>query len=168
MMLGYPGAGKTTAARLIAELTHSELIWEDQIRTELFPTVTFSEVESLQLHNQLNSLTAELLQKGRNVVYDTSFNQYEDRERMYDIATVTGAETSLIWVQIDRLVAKERATHNAAAQPTRPLAQILGDMDQETFDRLCSKLEMPIEHEQYVTMDGTKITSDYVRHALGL
>jgi predicted kinase len=167
-MLGYPGSGKTSTAKIIASLVGAELIWEDLERKKQFPNLTFSEDENNNLHNSLNLLTEELLKTGKSVVYDTSFNRYIDRRRMYDIAAKSGSDTVLVWVQTDTDVARVRATQNARSQPTRPLATVLGDMDGQTFDRLVSKLEPPIENEQFVTMDGTKIADGYVRQILGL
>lgn len=168
LMLGYPGAGKTTTAKVISILARAELIWEDEMRKELFPGLTFSGKENLDLHNHLNNLTAKLLKQGKSVVYDTSFNRFKDRARMYEIALNANADTRLVWIKTDRKTAHKRATQNASAQPTRPLAKVLGDMDDSTFHRLADKLEPPYENESYITFDGTKITSDYVKETLGL
>lgn len=168
MLLGFPGAGKTTTAQVLTELTGAELIWEDLVRLDMFGNPTFSHDENDQLHEKLNRMTAKLLQSGKSVIYDTSFNGYADRARMYRIAQESGANTILIWIQTDRELAKQRAMNDAASQPTRPLAKVLGDMDEETFNRLSNKLEEPKPDEKYVKLDGTKITSDYVRSCLNI
>lgn len=165
-MLGYPGAGKTTIARIIHELTGAVHIWEDQVRLEQFPRPVFSGAENDALHNHLNTLTGELLAAGKSVIYDTSFNAYEDRERMYHIADAAEAETKLIWVKTDKRVAHGRATKNAAAQPTRILATVLGDMDQQTFDRLSGKLEPPHDDEPHIAIDGTETTAEHIKSLL--
>jgi predicted kinase len=166
MLLGYPGSGKTTTAMALAELTNAEMIWEDKERKEMFGVPKFTHTENLTLHTSLNNRTETLLKNGKSVIYDTSFNGYADRERMYQIAREAGASTALLWIVTDKETARQRATKNAASQPTRPLAQVIGDMDQETFNRLCNKLEEPHADEKYVKLDGTKITSDYLRAQL--
>ncbi|MCW1907739.1 MAG: ATP-binding protein [Candidatus Saccharibacteria bacterium] len=168
MLLGYPGSGKTTTALELAKLTGAEMIWEDKERKEMFGRPTFTHDENLTLHTSLNDRTASLLKSGKSVIYDTSFNGYADRERMYAIAELTGAKTILLWVVTDRETAKQRATKDAASQPTRPLAQVIGDMDDETFNRLCNKLEEPHPHEKYMKLDGTKITSGYIKRELSI
>lgn len=166
MLLGYPGSGKTTTAQVLAAITGAQMIWEDKERKEMFGVPQFSHDENLQLHTTLNDRTAELLRSGQSVIYDTSFNGFADRQRMYGIAQESGANTALLWIVTDKETAKQRATKNAASQPTRPLAQVIGDMDEETFNRLCNKLEEPHLDEKFVKLDGTKITSDYVRKQL--
>jgi predicted kinase len=168
LMLGYPGSGKTTTARLIHELTGAIHIWEDQKRLESNPLPAFSQSENDQLHTRLNTHTGDLLGRGKSVIYDTSFNKREDRQRMYDIADACQAIVKLIWVQTTKELAKQRATEDTALQPTRILATVLGDMDHATFDRLSDKLETPGSAEPYIAVDGTKVTRDYLHKKLGL
>lgn len=166
LMLGYPGAGKTTVAKTVKEITGATHIWEDYYRKKLFPELTFSDEENLKLHTYLNKMTAQLLVQGNDVVYDTSFNRYEDRLRMYEIARSSGAGFKLIWVQTPKQLAHERATKNAAQQNTRPLAQLLGDMDDATFQRLSNKLESPRRNEPTIEIDGTRVTQEYIQQSL--
>lgn len=166
LMLGYPGAGKTTIAKMLHKLTGATHIWEDAVRLQQFPKPSFSQTENDTLHNHLNTLTGELLAAGKDVIYDTSFNRREDRERMYHIADASGATAHLIWVKTAKDLAHKRATTNAATQPTRILATILGDMDQDTFIRLTSKLEPPADDEPFVPIAGTEVTEDAIRTLL--
>lgn len=111
LMLGYPGAGKTTVSKIIHELTGATHLWADKIRNERFAHPTHSHQENLDLYGYLNELTAELLATGQDVIFDTAFNFKKDREHLVDIARQHGAETKLIWVQTPKKVAQERATH---------------------------------------------------------
>ncbi len=45
LMLGYPGAGKTTTAKLIAELTGAVHLWADAERRRMFDVPTYSHAE---------------------------------------------------------------------------------------------------------------------------
>ena len=166
LMLGYPGAGKTTVAKIMREITNAVHIWEDQVRMERFGRPAMTQEESDDLHNYLNSLTGELLAAGKDVIYDTSFNAYEDRERMYRIAGTCQASTRLIWVNTDKQTAHDRATKNTASQPTRVLATILGDMDETTFQRFVQKLEPPRGNEPFTSVNGTNVTKEAVRKVL--
>ena len=99
LMLGYPGAGKTTAAKLIAKQRHALHIWADDHRRTHYPEPHYSEEENQKLYLKLNSQAETALKSGQSVVYDTAFNHYADREKLRSIAKETGADTTLIWVQ---------------------------------------------------------------------
>jgi predicted kinase len=168
LMLGYPGAGKTTVAKIIHKLTGAVHIWEDQERLKHFQNPVFSQAESDELHNLLNTRTGELLSAGKSVIYDTSFNAYEDRKRMYRIADACYVDTELIWVNTAKEIAHQRATQDTISQPTRVLATVLGDMDEETFKRLTNKLQPPADNEPYITIDGTNVNEAIIRKKLRL
>lgn len=163
-MAGLPGAGKTTAARALCEVTGAVHIWADEHRKSKFETPKFDKAENQSLYDQLNSETAILLGQGKSVVFDTAFNHYKDRQKLRDIATTHGAETVVVWVQAHHEIARERATKNAHQQDTR----LLGDMSHEHFDSLSSKLEPPQKSEKTVVVDGTKVTLGYIKSLLNL
>ena len=73
-MLGYPGAGKTTAAKVIHSLTGATHLWADHERRKLFATPNYSHAENIELYDKLNKTAAELLQQGKSVIFDTNFN----------------------------------------------------------------------------------------------
>lgn len=164
LMLGYPGAGKTTAARVICQLTGAVHLWADGERRERYGTPTYSDQENKVLYDHMNYETAELLQAGQSVVFDTGFNKQTDRDHLRNVATAHGAKTILVWVTVDPETARARATQDAHLQDTRAL----GDMSTEDFERLRGKLEPPAAHEPHVELDGTRITPEYVKNQLGL
>ncbi|HSX27321.1 MAG TPA: ATP-binding protein [Patescibacteria group bacterium] len=159
LMLGYPGSGKTTTARVIHELTGAVHLWADHIRRERFVSPTYSHEENLALYKHLNELTAELLAAGNDVIFDTNFNFYKDRQNLRDIAKQHGAKTKLIWVSTEKDLARQRAVDEAHKHNTR----VLGHMPKEVFDRLTSNLEEPRPDERPVKVDGTRVTPDYIK-----
>ncbi len=164
LMLGYPGAGKTTTAKTIHELTGAVHLWADQIRRERFGTPTYNHEENLKLYEYLNELTAELLRAGQSVIFDTNFNFYKDRERLRQIAKQHGAEVQLLWVTTSKELARKRATDTAVGQHTR----VLGNMHNNDFERMAGNLQPPLEDETYIEIDGTKVSNDYISLLLGL
>jgi predicted kinase len=164
LMVGYPGAGKTTVSKIIHDLTGAEHVWADRERHEIYGTPTYSHAENLQLYARLNDETEQLLRSGKSVIYDTAFNFFDDRKRLRQVADRTHAETIIVWVKVDKSLALTRATDNAHLQHTR----VLGDMPLDIFDHIASKLEAPGQEENVVILDGTKITPDYVKSQLGL
>lgn len=162
LMLGYPGAGKTTAARLIAKQRHALHIWADEHRRTHYPEPHYSEEENQKLYLKLNSQAEKALKSDQSVVYDTAFNHYADREKLRSIAKETGADTTLIWVQTPLDISKHRALNADLHTDTR----ILGSMTGQNFGRLSDKLEEPKESENTITLDGTKLSEPYIEQKL--
>jgi predicted kinase len=162
LMLGYPGAGKTTTAEQIAHLTGATHLWADRVRRERFGTPTYTHQENLELYDHLNEVAAELLNAGNSVVYDTNFNFYKDRERLRRVATQHGAQTVLVWVQTPRELAETRATQAKPDERTR----VLGKIPPDTFRRMANNLEPPHDDELTLKIDGTKVTANYIRQKL--
>ncbi len=164
LMLGYPGAGKTTTAKLIHELTGAVHLWADKIRNERYHNPTHSHQENIELYDHLNELAAELLATGQSVVFDTGFNFYKDREHLREIATRHRAFVKLIWVKVGKTLAKKRATHSEHAERnTYPKV-----MSEDQFERIANDIESPGADEQVIELDGTQITRNYVKLRLGL
>ena len=165
LMLGYPGAGKTTVALLVSEITGAEHIWADHERKERFGEPTYSQAENNQLYQDLNAKAAQQLANGKSVMYDTAFNHYADRQKLRHIADTHGATTIILWVETPKDLAKERATVDAHKQPTRPLNGST-PMHHEHFEYLSDKLEKPKDNETYVSIDGTVVDKAYIQNKL--
>lgn len=164
LMLGYPGAGKTTTSRLIHELTGAVHLWADHIRREIYKKPTYTHKENLQLYTHLNRLTGELLAAKNSVIFDTNFSYRKDRRHLSEIAKKHGAITKLIWIAVPEEVARKRATADAHLQKTR----VLGNMSHKDFDRIISHIEEPGSKESFIKVDGTKITETYIKSLLKL
>jgi predicted kinase len=152
LFIGYPGAGKTTVAKIIAHATGALHIWADVERHKLFQQPTHCEAESVQLYDRLNREAEALLAAGRGVVFDTNFNFYADRQKMRDIAAGCGAMTRLIWVSLPKRLAKRRAVDHP-----RNRNGYLVSMTGQEFDAIVAKLEPPREDEKFIKIDGTKL-----------
>ena len=106
LMVGYPGAGKTSLARIISEATGAIHIWSDKERHEMFPNPTHSQQESHQLYEALNKRTSQLLAAGNSVVFDTNFNFYSDRQKLREIAANNNAECRVVWLSTPEEVSR--------------------------------------------------------------
>lgn len=161
LMLGYPGAGKTTAAQLICSRTGAAHIWTDWERHKLFGSPTHSEDESRQLYDQLNRRAEDLLAAGSSVVFDTSFNHYRDRELLRQIAAKHGADTIVVWLTTPVDVARDRAVHARVVRNNYDFT-----MNTRQFDAIADKLEPPREDEKVIKIDGTKFDEAEVMRLL--
>ena len=158
-MLGYPGAGKTTTAKIIHKLTGAEHLWADHVRREMYDHPTYSHAENMHLYPHLNDMTDKLLSEGKSVVFDTNFNFYSDREHLRSIAAKHGAHTIVVWVQADKNIAKKRATVDAHLHIS---TRVLGNMSVEHFERISSNQEDPHEDETVIDIEGREISESYV------
>lgn len=156
-MVGFPGAGKTTVARIIAEKTDARHIWADAERHKLFSEPTHSQAESAQLYDKLNAVAAYLLANGKSVVFDTNFNFAADRQKLRDIAADQGADSMVVWLITPVEVAKKRAVHVSDLRNG-----YLDTMTEEQFDTIVSKLEEPSKDEKVIKIDGTNIDTEQV------
>lgn len=163
MMMGYPGAGKTTSAKIIAELTGAVHLSSDKARFDIFGKPEFTDAEHETLYKELDKQTEALLNEGKSVIYDANLNRYAHRKDKYDICERTDSKPVLVWVQTPKELAKERAVH-AERQHLIPHNETADQM----FDRIAQIIEPPHDDEHFIALDGTKISQDYVLKALDL
>lgn len=163
LMLGYPGAGKTTTAKIVERLTGAVRLSSDEIRLELFPHPKFSEDEHRKLYEHLDHETARLLRAGKSVIYDANLNRYQHRHDKYAICQELQANRQLLWIQTSQPISKDRATHHSRSHLWKE-----AERPEAMFDRLVGVFEEPHQDEPFVALDGTAITPDYVAQKLGL
>jgi predicted kinase len=163
LLVGYPGAGKTTLSRLIAERTGAVHIWADAERHKLFGQATHSQAESIKLYDYLNQQAEKLLAAGHSVVFDTNFNFRSDRDLLRDIAARHGAEAVVIWITIPKEEAKKRAVNKIDSRNGYQIA-----MTDKQFDAITAKLEPPARDENVIKIDGSKFDREEVVRLLGL
>lgn len=163
LLIGAPGAGKTSLAKIIAEKTGAAHLWANVERHKLFPQPTHSAEESAELYERLNTAAEYLLSNSKSVIFDTNFNFFSDRQKLRDIASKHGAETVLIWLSTPLQVAKDRALHAGDIRNGYKVT-----MSAEQFDNIVAKLEPPSKDENFIKIDGTKLDADEVTRLLSL
>lgn len=164
IFVGYPGAGKTSIAKIIHEATGATHLWADKIRRERLGPPNYTHEENMALYEHLNEMTAELLRAGNSVIFDTNFKFRKDRDHLRRIADEHGAETLVVWLTTPKDEAKHRATEAHHQDHHR----IHGEMSADDFERLSEGTEWPGADEQAVKIDGTKFTPESIKQKLGL
>lgn len=164
LFVGYPGAGKTTVAKRIAEKTGAIHIWADHERQKMFVNPTHSTIESRQLYTLLDAKTETLLNQGQSVIFDTNFNYRSDRELLKAIAARHHAETIVIWMTTPKATAKQRALHHTH----RERNGYITTMSEDEFENLSNHIETPSDEEKPIKIDGTTIDLLYIDQLLGL
>ena len=162
MLLGNPGSGKTTVAKIIEEITGAKRLTSDEERFKRFSRPSFSPEEHDSLYSQLDKETANLLTVGKSVIYDANLNRYTHRADKYKICDRIGAKAVLIWLNTDRELSKHRST-DKQRQHLWPDGETPRDM----FERIANLIETPRPNENPIIFDGTNnLTKSVVTEAL--
>ena len=161
-MLGYPGAGKTTAAKIIQKLTSAEYLSSDELRGQLFTKSSFTQEEHDKLYGELDGQLDRIMGMSKNVIYDANLNRHIHRQEKYDLAKKYEYKTVLVWVQTPKEVARRRRVEEAAHHHLVPSHETPLEM----FERSAKVFEQPEGQEEYISLDGTKLDQDYVLSAL--
>lgn len=164
LFVGYPGAGKTSVAKIIQRCCGATHLWADKIRRERLGPPNYSHQENAALYDHLNQMTAELLRAGNSVIYDTNFKYHRDREKLRQIAKSHNANIVVIVLTTDLVEARHRATKPHHQHDNR----IHGTMSDADFKRLSADIEWPTSDEVAIEIDGTKIDEQTVKTKLGL
>lgn len=162
LMVGVPGAGKTTAAELIAELTGAIHLSADKFRLAVNPQPKFTPYEHLTTFRTLDYISELFLSKGISLIYDSNLNRRKSRKEKYEMCDRLGVTPYLVWITVPEEISRERALINAVDDPRRPF----GNLKTDVYERLVRNLQIPTEEEPVIRLDGTRLTADYVMKML--
>jgi predicted kinase len=161
LLVGYPGAGKTSVAMIITAASGAVHLWADKARFERYGE-TYNQADSGELYETLVTHAAELLAAGQSVVFDTNFNYRRDRDLLRQVASKAGADTKLLWVQTLKEIAYQRAISRTGGK------RMFIDMTPADFERVAGHLEPPTADEQAIIIDGAHIDPAVIKRQLGL
>lgn len=138
IMIGIPGAGKTTFANRFAETFNTPIVSQTSLQREY----------GLNGH-QANELRARILEEflktNRTVVIDGGFEAKEKRDELVRKLVKSGYRPLTVWVQTDTAEAFRRA-HKP--HPTG------SGLSSETFDQELDIFQAPGEREKMVVISG--------------
>lgn len=161
LLMGLPGAGKSTLARQLSELTKATRLSSDETRIMLFDEPCFSQDEHDRLYAILDHNLEHLLAAGMDVIYDANLNRRVHRDEKYATAREYDAEVKLWWVQTPEELAKQRRVDE---QDELLLPE--GETSEKMFDRIAAIIEKPGNDEPHVVIDGRNIKPDDIKKHL--
>jgi len=137
ILVGIPGAGKTTFAEHFAKTFHAPYINTAAIGTKIG-------ISSEAAIKVTELLFEELLKTGRTFVYEGPTSTREERLALAKYVAKAGYKHLIVWVQTEPLEAKRRALSK----------QKVGRISSGEFDQAYSAFVGPIANEKPVVISG--------------
>jgi adenylate kinase family enzyme len=138
IMIGIPGAGKSTFAERFADTFKALLVSQTKLQRDY--DLTFEQAETLR-----DTILNEYMKTTRTVLIDGGFEVKEKREALVRKLVKAGYRPLIVWVQTD--------TNEAFRRATKPYPQGSGFND-EQFDEELALFEAPGKREKMVVISG--------------
>lgn len=117
LMVGLPGAGKTTRARELARSHNALRLTPDEWHLDLFGTSLRADGKRDLLEAWLITLALRTLRLGTNVILDFGLWGRDERSALRWLAAQAGASCEVIYVAVDLDVQLARIADREAAAP---------------------------------------------------
>jgi predicted kinase len=128
LMVGLPGAGKTTLAKELAAAHGALRLTPDEWMISLFDGAQPDGKRDL-LEGRLIALALQALQLGTNVVLDFGLWGRDERSALRWLATSAGASCQVIYLPIDKDVQRARIAHRRTTAPHTTFPMTEADID---------------------------------------
>ena len=128
LMVGLPGAGKTTRAQQLAAAHHGLRLTPDEWMISLFDGLQPEGKRDL-LEGRLVALALHALRLGINVVLDFGLWSRDERSALRFLATAAGASCQVIYLPVDAGIQRARIAHRQATAPHTTFPMTDADLD---------------------------------------
>lgn len=153
LLYGFSGSGKTYFARQLCDNLQAAHVHGDRIRAELFDKPQYDREENQVIEHLMSYMSGEFLSAGMSVVHDMNAMRLSQRRQLRDMARKVGAQTVLVWFQIDLDSAYARASKRDRRRADDKYSPAI---DRATFDRLASGMQNP-QNEDYLVISGKHV-----------
>jgi predicted kinase len=128
LMVGLPGAGKTTRARELAPAQRALLLSLDEWMIPLFGEPDAGGKQDV-VEGRLISVALAVLRLGTSVVLDFGFWSRDERSSLRWLAAAAGASCQIVYVPVDRETQLARIAQRARLTPERTYPMTEVDVD---------------------------------------
>jgi len=161
LVIGLPGSGKSTVARIIAKEIRAKILRTDEIRKALIREPKYNEMEKEMIYDAMFLAAEQLLKEGESVILDATFYKEELRDKAIDIAENLKKKFLIIECRAGDEIIKKRM------EKRRKSMKSLSDADFEVYKKLKEKFE-PIKEgmEEHVVIDTSYLNKNEIRDVL--
>ena len=128
LMVGLPGAGKTTRAKQLAAERRALRLTPDEWMISLFDGIQPDGKRDL-LEGRLIALALEALRAGTDVVLDFGLWSRDERSALRGLATAAGAACQVVYLPVGRDVQRARIARREATAPHTTFPMSDADLD---------------------------------------
>jgi predicted kinase len=128
LMVGLPGAGKTTRARELATAHRALRLTPDEWMIPLFGE-PMADGKRDVLEGRLILVALQALRLGTSVVLDFGLWSRDERSALRWLATSAGASCQVVYLPVDKDVQRARIAHRQATAPHQTFPMTEADID---------------------------------------
>jgi len=129
LMVGLPGAGKTTRAKELAAVHRALRLTPDHWMIPLFGD-SMADGKRFALEGRLISVALQALRLGTSVVLDYGLWGRDERSALRWLARSAGAACQVVYLPVDEDVQLARIAHRQATAPHQTFPMSKADVDQ--------------------------------------
>jgi predicted kinase len=129
LMVGLPGAGKTTRAKELAAANRALRLTPDHWMIPLFGD-SMADGKRFVLEGRLISVAVQALRLGTSVVLDYGLWGRDERSALRWLANSAGASCQVVYLPVDKDVQLARIAHRQATAPHQTFPMSEADVDQ--------------------------------------
>ena len=147
ILVGLPGSGKTYLTRQLAQKLKINSVSAEQVRYTILDQPSLQKAEERLVRRIALFLVEELLKAGLPVICDLPAQSARQRLELHKLAKIYKYPVVTLYQQVDKQAAWLRCQSRHSHQVDDKYAL---NLDQATFDILCSQLEPPTQGEMIV------------------
>ena len=116
MMVGAPGSGKSYLGRILSGALGCALVQTDAVRKEMFPDPRYTSAEVAAVYAACHQRIADLLTRGRCVVFDGTNLRERHRQTLYELAKQAGGRAIVVVAYASEETIRARLRHRAESR----------------------------------------------------